>query len=121
MMGGTEQLTFNTKHYLAANGLTPDTAPTSETDGVGASALTGTAGNLEVGIFDFEPTDVVVTLDVNDTPTALTCTIPAEGTTCSDSTDTASIPAGALVDFSVSGGAGSASQVAFGWTDTTSG
>ena len=120
MMGGTEQLFFNTGHYLAGSGLTP-TPPATETDGVGASTLPGTAGNLEVGIFASEPADVVFTLDVNDTPTAVSCTIPVGGTTCSDSTDTASIPAGAVVDISASGGAGSATQVAFGWTDTTSG
>ena len=121
MMGGIEQLPFNAGHYLAGNGLTPTPAPTTQTDGVGASAVPGTAGNLEVSIFGLEPLDTVFTVELNDTPTALTCTIPAQGDSCSDSTDTASIPAGAWVDISVSGGSGAATQVAFGWTDTTSG
>src|SRR5205807_8760017 len=45
MMGGTEQLPLTTGHYLAGNGLTPTPVPTTETDGVGASTLPGTAGN----------------------------------------------------------------------------
>ncbi len=121
MLGGTELLGTTAPHYLAADGLTPTPPPTTETDGLGASALAGTAGNLDVGIFVLLPTAFTFTLDVNDTPTPLSCTIPAGGTTCSDSTDTASIPAGALVDISAAGGSGSSTQVAFGWTDRTAG
>jgi hypothetical protein len=123
IMGGTEQLnpTVTPAHFLAAWGLTPTPVPTTETDGVGTSTVAGTASNLNIGIFEVEPADLAFTLDVNDAPSGVGCTIPAGGTTCSDSTDTASIPADALVDIRATGGSGAATQVAFGWTDTTSG
>lgn len=123
MMGGIQQLVPTAiTHYLAAEGLTPGLAPTTQTDGVGASALAGTAGKLDVGIFTLQPVPMTFTLDVNDAPTALSCTIPAGGGTCSDSAHTAPIPAGALVDLSVAaGGSGTPTQITFGWTDTTSG
>lgn len=116
LVGGT-----GTTHYLAAEGLTESPAPQSETDGVGASAMAGTAANLDVGFFEFETFSITFTLDVNDGATALTCTIPPGGTTCKDTTDTAPIPAGALVDLAVQGGFNNNTQIAFGWTDTTSG
>ncbi len=68
MMGGIESLTPTAipVHYLAADGLTPTGAPTTQTDGVGASTLAGTAGDLNVGIFAIQPADLTFTLDVND-------------------------------------------------------
>jgi hypothetical protein len=75
-----------------------------------------------VGILSLQPVSVTFTLDVNDSPTAVSCTIPPSGGTCTDSTDTAAIPAGALVNLSATGGgSGVVTQVSFGWTDTTSG
>jgi hypothetical protein len=122
LMGGIQQLSpAPTTKYLAAEGLTPVPAPTTETDGIGASTVGGTAAHLDVGIFAVQPTSLTFTLDVNDAPTAVTCTIPAGGTTCEDATDTAPVPAGALVDIAVTGGAGPATQMVFGWTDTTPG
>jgi hypothetical protein len=123
MMGGIATLTPGSTHYLAPEGLTPTPAPTTQTngDGLGASALAGTAGNLDVGVFTLQPVALTFTLDVNDSPTALTCTVPAGGGACSDSTHAVAIPAGAQVDISQSGGGGLATQIPFGWTDTTSG
>jgi hypothetical protein len=123
MMGGIDSLspTVTPVHYLLPEGLTPTTSTTETNEALGASALAGTAGNLSVGILTPEAADLTFTLDVNASPTALSCTIPNGGTTCSDSTDTASIPATALVDLSVSGGSGPATQIDFGWTDTTTG
>jgi hypothetical protein len=122
MLGGVESIgPTGVSHYLAGEGLTPSPAPTTESDGLGAPAVAGTAGNLDVGIFAMQPFQITFTLDVNDGSTALTCKIPAGGTTCQDSTDTASVPAGALVDLAAQGGFNPTTQVVFGWTDTTSG
>ncbi len=120
MLGGVSSVgNAGLTRYLAPEGLTPSPAPTSESDGLGAPAVAGTAGNLNVGIFQIETFDVTFTLDVNDSPTAVSCTIPAGGTTCKDTTDSAPVPAGALVDLKVRGSIVTNTQVAFGWTDQT--
>jgi hypothetical protein len=120
MMGGTKALAPTpTAQHLAAEGLT--STPGALTDAsVGTSALAGTAGNLDVGIFTLQSNATTFTLDVNGGATAVSCTIPLNGGTCSDSTHAASIPAGALVDIAVTG-SGPATQITFGWTDTTPG
>jgi hypothetical protein len=120
MMGGIAQVTPTAgAHYLAAEGLTPTPAPTTEIDGVGASALPGNAGNLLVSVLSLQAVPVTFTLDVNDAPTTLSCTVEAMAGSCTDTTHTVSIPPGALVDLSVTGAGATATQVSFGWTDGT--
>jgi hypothetical protein len=54
--------------------------------------------------------------------TNLSCSLTGSSTSCTDSTDTASIPAGASIALDlaqVGGGSPPAIRVTFGWTDSS--
>jgi hypothetical protein len=90
--------------FLAGSGLTTANATESEVS-VSASAVATTASNLAVTVLG-NPTppeqSIEFALWVNGAATPLACAISTSGAhTCTDTTDTASLPAGATVSLSV--------------------
>jgi hypothetical protein len=129
MMAGSSGAVSGGTSYLAASGLSAPTETEANTE-VGAAAIASAAGRLWVNIdTPTPPTGLplnvilwTVTLDVNGTPTALTCVAGPDVPVCTDPTHSVTIPPGATVDFSVtSSGPGTATPtvVTIGWTDQT--
>ena len=92
------------RRFLAGSGLSAAKAAESEVS-VGASAVATNASNLDVTVLG-SPTppnqSIEFALWVNGAATPLTCAMNTSGAqTCSDTTDTASLPAGATVSLSV--------------------
>jgi hypothetical protein len=118
MMGGSAGNVSTGIQYFAPEGLTTP----SGTEGnvwLQSSNLAGIAGNLSGETPTAVPAAVSFTLDVNGSPTSVSCTIPAEGSICSDSDHTAAIPAGAYVDISVTDSGVFSGRATFGWTETS--
>ncbi len=130
MAGSSGDISGGTTSFLAASGQSAP-AGTEANAEVGAAALPSRAGNLWVDIAT--PTPIVVfpsstiitwtvTLDVNGSASALTCTAGPAVPLCTDTSHSVTIPPGALVDFQVaSSGSGIATPTAveIGWTDQT--
>ena len=99
------------------------TGPASGVDTAGngfnvTPGATLTARDLAVVISPIPlPTDgpVTLALRVGGLETALTCTVPTGGTTCSDSTHTVSVPPGSKIDFGVHDASSSDVAVHLGW------
>lgn len=108
--GNTEREGFQfsegagSRGYLAGSGLSIPQF-TDPSVSVGASATATTASNLYVSIDGSLPPngdgEVRFALVVNASPTSLSCQISPASKTCSDTSDTASIPAGASVSLEV--------------------
>ena len=92
------------RKFLAGSGLSAANATESEVN-VSASAVATNASNLDVTVLG-SPTppgqSIEFALWVNGAATPLACAMNTSGAhTCSDTTDTASLPAGATVSLSV--------------------
>lgn len=120
MMGGnTGNINIDTgTEYLPPLGLSAIDGTESDV-WLSSSNLAGTAGNLVAESSEPAEGAITVTLDVNGTPKSVFCTIPFNGSICSDPTDTAAIPAGAYVDISVHAAATASGRITFGWTDSS--
>ena len=99
--GGFNLDEMGARTYLAGSGLSSANGTESSVS-VGASAATTTASNLYVSIArnlssPLGDSGVQFNLVVNGSATSLGCRIVLGGTDCSDTSDTASIPAGATV------------------------
>jgi hypothetical protein len=128
MMAGSSANVSGGTTYLAASGQSTPTG-TEANAKVGASAAPSTATNLFVNIATptpvsggLPPTIVLwtVTLDVNGSASALTCTAGPGAPICADTSHSVTIPPGAVVDFKVaSGGVGTPNPttITIGWTD----
>jgi len=132
MGGSTDAITLynDNPRFLAGSGLSSSNETESDVN-VGASAAAATASNLYVNLTEYPFTVFGLglldfSLVVNGSTTTLQCLIPVpSGKSCSDATDTVSVPAGATVSVEVStaipilpapiGGPVSVSRVLFGY------
>lgn len=121
MMGGSDG-TISSLVDLAPVGLsTPNFTYTNVT--AGASAVASTAGNLSVQVSTAPGSGNTwkFSLVFHGAVSSLSCTISGTATSCTDTSDTASIPAGTTASFQADPTVGTpaATRVTFGWTDTT--
>jgi hypothetical protein len=117
--GGHGPVTFvvGVPQYLAPSG---QSLPSSALSGNSAVMPTAeTASNLRVSLAGVSVPltgAVKLTLVVNGSASALTCTVPAGASTCSDTTHTVAITAGSEVAFeALDTGVAAVAPVTFGW------
>jgi hypothetical protein len=125
MMGGSIGTVGLSGGLLAPVGLSTPTLTSSDVS-MSASEVPGTAGNLYVQISAAPNMGAFVgwqfNLVVNSTLATLGCSITGSSTSCTDTSDTAPIPAGASIWLNVShtgGGSPPTVRVSFGWTDSS--
>jgi hypothetical protein len=133
MGGSTSGFSLGESHgisaFLAGSGLSSPNQTESNVS-VGASAAGNIASNLNVTLAGslsasiLSPAAVQFVLVVNGAPTALSCIIEEPAKACSNTKDTAGIPAGATVSLAAnylsSGGEVSVARVLFGYEVGTS-
>ncbi|HEX3693172.1 MAG TPA: hypothetical protein VHU13_07500 [Solirubrobacteraceae bacterium] len=121
MIGGSQGsvvLVVGVSRFLAPSGQSVSSASASGNEA--AMPVAKTASNLRVGLTGTTVPltgSFTLTLLVNGSVSALTCTVPAGSGTCSDTTDTVALAAGAEIAFEVvESGVALTAPVAFGWT-----